>query len=446
MPSLNDLPAEIFVEILKSIPDLPSTLHLLHASPKASSVFHRNALHIFPALTYTLPREVQEIVNTIVCLRSNSTPFTSLRALVEAHVHRSLESIPHLDKKPSSLEFRQLLVLSCHIQHLAHQCLEVMNTRCMKMNILHLESPTTDLVLNANPFMCGNFPKDNTHITGQKGRICKPEDSGPPSWVELQRTYRALWYLQLFYELQDAAQESRLQWSDEETYAILNLDAVRFWAPLERYILEQLRTVKECLDDLHPNSSKLPCYKGSVNYHFPNPAPSEPNTGRSPCGDSPEDLWVPSAGHIIATNCLLSYARVICTKEMEYHPFRSYGTAIWDRRRLVGLGLDSFITDAPTNKFTRLSNTIYTWGSLLTNQDINRLTEQEEDARPLSGEDHPLPASDSELSYRLLLLENWRRRVFLRMSDFAIEEQAFHRIPREEGLSQLYLSSLWVAG
>lgn len=448
MSSFNSLPAEILVEILKSIHDLPSTLHLLHACPKASSVFTRNALHIFPALIHTLPPEIQRIVNTIACLSSNGTPYTSLHALVEAHLHRSQESLP-LDKKPLSSKLRRILVLSCHVQHLAHQCLRVMNSRCMKMNMLHLESPNTDVVLNANPFMCGNFPRDNTHITSQKGKVYYPADSGPPSWVEQQRTYRALWLLQLFHELQAAAQESRLEWSDEEIYAILNIDPVRFWSPLERFVLEQFRTVKECLDDLYPDSlpSKLPRYRGSINYHWPNQVPSEPdNAGRSPCGDSPDDLQVCSAGHIIATNCLLSYARVISTKEMPYHPFRYYGTAIWDRRRLVALGLDSIVTHAPTNKFTRLSNTIYTWGSLLTKKDTDRLAEQDEVVRPFSGDDHPLPANDAELGIRLLLLQNWRRRVFLRMSGFALEEQGFHSIPREEGLSGLYLSSLWLAG
>ena len=87
--------------------------------------------------------------------------------------------------------------------------------KCHTMNVSHMANPDTE------------YSSPNPHM-----QRYQPQDSGPPTWAEEQRVYRALWRLQLFFDLQQAAAldlqqstsaMSNLNWPQRDLQSLLNL-------------------------------------------------------------------------------------------------------------------------------------------------------------------------------------------------------------------------------
>lgn len=192
---------------------------------------------------------------------------------------------------------------------------------------------------------------------------------GPPSKVEEQRVFRALWQMQLSYELERAAREGHLFWSVNDIHKILcGSGRAMFWTEAAGFQVEQFDAVKTCLDGLYPNNNRamLPLYNGKVKYNWPM-AESADLEGACFTGwqDGIRFLGQPSPGSRMAR--LTPYHHV---SESVKHTWCYYGFALWDVRRLVVLGLINppmgalFLELAGHEMYRSLDELTYTWVSI----------------------------------------------------------------------------------
>lgn len=192
------------LQIVKSVEDLPSLLHLFHVSPVVFCLYHNCELEIFNAVMQrNVPPNIQALLHTIACIRAGKTASHGLYDFISKigsyGVHgRGKTNAYRKDQYLSASVLRGVLVLAFHIQHLGCQCTYDMLQRCLALNPSHLvdgDSPEAPRDLNFT------FILDcHTHVCSHTSF-----DSGLPSWMEVQRVYHALWRLQLAYDIQNAA-------------------------------------------------------------------------------------------------------------------------------------------------------------------------------------------------------------------------------------------------
>ena len=371
MDPFQRIPFHVLLHIVKSVQDLPSLLHLLHASPTISCLFNDCAPEIFDAVAQrSIPQNIQTLLHTIAYIRAGKTEsddlydFTSKIGSYTIYQRRPVKE----DERPSSSVLRDILALACHIQHLGDQCISDMLQRCSKLNLSHLvdkcspEKPTG--------------PKCYVHPRSPHPRMQPYElqgSGGPPSWMEVQRVHRALWRLQLFYDVQRAAASGdKFNWPAEHVHKILNMAPETFWDSMEHRLLEELRTVGDCVKRIYPDSSKsqLPTYRGSISYSWPvliaeNSIPVYSRWSPTVY------LNQPACGHAFIEG--LSRSSVL--PYVGFRPFRSYGLSIWDRRRLMALELARVLYSEEEGEYPGITmsatNLHFTWRSIMTNEDFH---------------------------------------------------------------------------
>ncbi|KKK12488.1 hypothetical protein P175DRAFT_0457199 [Aspergillus ochraceoroseus IBT 24754] len=263
-------------------------------------------------------------------------------------------SVSSLTSSPPSLITRAMLqemvIIATNIQRLACACLTTFLTRLRKVQ------PRLREYTHGPPF------------SGAVGTApYKPHDSGPPSWIEEYRVYRALWHLQLYSDLLVVG--DRLNWPQSD-FEYLRTSHVE-WNELQPIAgEEELKCISECLgslycvdvvpttqspvesdsSDMHlitqvPNASQLQC-KFSV---WAPPSPPEIPHNDDDYG-SPKDIWgqgLERSKH----NRTATYFRMCRFHNMKYRtkfqvcsiqdwrPWRGLGMPMWDLCRLYWLGL-----------------------------------------------------------------------------------------------------------
>lgn len=70
MDPFYNLPFYVFLNMVRSVPDLPSLFHLLHASPVVSSLFQDCASEIFHAIVHA---SIPSLLYAIAYIRSDKT-------------------------------------------------------------------------------------------------------------------------------------------------------------------------------------------------------------------------------------------------------------------------------------------------------------------------------------------------------------------------------------
>lgn len=264
---------------------------------------------------------------------------------------------------PPSNIFRQMLMLSCHIQHLGYQCIHDMLQQCLTLKPSHLVDENSP----KDPMGQGcYFHPRPPHPLMQPYQV---HDSGPPSWVEVQRVYRALWRLQLFLDVQKAASgDTKLNWPPDHVQKILNMVPEIFWGPMEHNLLEELKTVKGCVERLYPNwfKTQLPIYRGNICYNWPT---------LSLDNLVPQYSRLTPAAYLNYRSRGFSFieelSRTSVLPYVGFSPFRRHGLVIWDRKRLMALELDRAIYNNVQDYsgiYTSITNLYYTWWSIMTDE------------------------------------------------------------------------------
>ncbi|KAH6713359.1 hypothetical protein BKA61DRAFT_576928 [Leptodontidium sp. MPI-SDFR-AT-0119] len=137
----------------------------------------------------------------------------------------------------------------CRIECLAIRSLDFLIDRCMALEILE---PPVEFRYIALPRM-GRCPQPR--LIGQR---VKQQNSGPPSWVELQNAIRCFWRLQLYFDLQIAASSSHLNWSAYDQEQLGRLGIASFWKVCEDdqdFLEGELATVVAYLAEQFPHNS-----------------------------------------------------------------------------------------------------------------------------------------------------------------------------------------------
>lgn len=196
----------------------------------------------------SVPSNIQGLLYTVAYVRGGKTASHGLYDFISkigsycAHDRNQILTY-NAEQHPSSNVFRQILVLSCHIQHLGYRCIHDMLQQCLTLNPSHL----VDEFDPEDPVR----PESYIHSRPPNPRMQRYylHDMDPPSWMEVQRVYRALWRLQLYLDIQEAASGGiMLNWPPSHVQIILDIEPEAFWNPMEHKLLEELRTVKDCVE------------------------------------------------------------------------------------------------------------------------------------------------------------------------------------------------------
>jgi len=142
-----------------------------------------------------------------------------------------------------TLGSRGVLDLACQIQYLTDSFLWMMIDRCMALELSHLLNPTFRYIQRP----LGNRCPQRRPL----GQQYQQQNSGPPSWTERERTSRAYWRLQLFFDLRATAAASKLKWPFADLAQLQSMSVESFWEKKQfgRNQHEHVKTVVELLQE-----------------------------------------------------------------------------------------------------------------------------------------------------------------------------------------------------
>jgi len=390
------LPAPVLLSIFKLTPDLGSLRNLDLASPAMAALFDERGLEITQAVLSSsrfLSDGVRGLIQTVTAIRSNLILSKSLDDFCHSYIRRDVpcEDMLNLNwnicarrnrrsaigyagelmlmpcvgcyRKPLPVEIpastpisnlRDNLCLALHIHNLATSCVHEMIGRCMALQPSHIADPL--FRYKYAPFSQSSPQKR------PKGEPYEPHDSGPPSWIELQRTSTAFWRLELFFDLQDAAMDSRLPWPKEDITRLNSLTAEKFWEPYGAFELEHVKTIVEYLQD-GTNSSRIPSLsKAACEIPASWPlllAPKEESLNISDC---------PEAGFHFS-RCGARSQLSSPLKKVDFGRYRRLGFYVWERERMVALG----VLREPNDSTYSAHSEWFTWESILRQDERDKM-------------------------------------------------------------------------
>jgi len=274
-PYLSRVPVEVLLLILKLVSDLPSLHNLDKASPSVSSLFDEYGAEITESIiSQNLPAQIQNLIRTVVRIRSNVIPSRSLEDFTAAYLRRdgycqnfvngpdytrcirrihpslsdSLEAceacrdaFPPLaiSKETSSVILRGIVATACRFQNLTDELLLSSLNRCMASKPSQLLDQKFTYVGRAG------FTWSPQRRPLGKSFTPVNHSGSSFSWLEQQRTNRQLWRIQLFLDLKKLRKGQLLYWPVEDLARLDRLDVSSFWS-LENFnprVMQQLGTV-----------------------------------------------------------------------------------------------------------------------------------------------------------------------------------------------------------
>ena len=371
LSALEQLPAELLLKVLCFTPDLSSLHSLLLASARVSRAFPQAARHVTDAvISASLPPLTQAAARAVVRIRVSAH---ECRCVDDVRALHHEQTPPPLPSAAAPALLRRFVALAHQIHCLTHACLESYLERC-----------TTSLRPILPPDR--RFPRA---LNG--GPVLPPREDGtpyeipaqePPSWIEEHRVLRSMWLVQAVYELQRARLDGRLVWTKAEMASLERLSAVDFRG-LRCYGCEseQLLTVVDFLGQLSGERT------GSTPIAFRMPQP--PCAGQGSfhyiCAlelqfGFRQDKWDQGRDRLHSNPLGFGFNRSIASGPrsplqcISFEPYRRYGFAIWDNKRLTSLG---FFHGDKARAWLQPDDLYFIWRSILTDEEV-------EEARRLS--------------------------------------------------------------
>ncbi|KAI0201411.1 hypothetical protein F4808DRAFT_425115 [Astrocystis sublimbata] len=354
--SLNELPVELVVHVMKELPSLSALWGFINANARFAAIFRDHAIQITEAvLQHTVPGQTRTFLRGVIHLHSSLYPPN----LDAARPFRGGLSDDFGSALVTSPEICRRFVLLAHrIHNLAHECIDHYIQRSLGMNPRELDDPTFI------SFEC-TFPPERRR-TPPKGRLYQPKDSGPPSWAEEQLVILNLWKLQYYDGIRLAHTDGRLGWSAADQQDFLSMTVLEFFH-LGSCAREQLLTVLAYVQKVEyperETSSRLCLAHPPAHNRFDlgcSPEPSEPMRdlkGREIRGleFKPDTWWF---ANLMFTN--LKYSPLF---RLSFSHFRKFGFAIWENRRMIDLGL------LPTKREFPYTPWYFKWRSILCDEE-----------------------------------------------------------------------------
>lgn len=422
------LPPELIAPILSNLPDLRSLYNIAISSPH---VFHfLNSPVSAEVLDNVLVSSAENLATTpwvphimrLVALIRHCSPInqpaSNLAAFVTALETPTTftivedQSVPDFQAWPPDFTSRirlsdvmhgpqgftprEIIFLAQKINALSIECFDYFHERIKVTEPQHL----TDKCYHLGTLPWNRRPDGQTW-----GQTYKMNAGGGPSWYEMQRIALGFWYLQLCYELSNAASEERLQWSPSDIETIRCMGSVGKALPgpkepMDWIVREPLWSVLlyvrdlegtpdggSCVGDTDVVNKGLsvffnPDFKFLQDKHHQLPSPKRRNAmpGWSAIALRPPPLASVTRVFTYHSEKVLTGCKgyhwagpLLCPRDnprlsegLLFRPFRRLGFSIWDDERLVKMEM----IDDPENKRTRRfyvwsQDQVFTWTSLL---------------------------------------------------------------------------------
>ncbi|KAL2020403.1 hypothetical protein VTK56DRAFT_8446 [Thermocarpiscus australiensis] len=376
LSALEQLPAELLIKVLRLSPDLTALHSLLLASPAITRVFSQAARDITDAVvSASLPLPTQAAVGAVMRIRASAHDCRSAADVSILAQEKDPRPLPSAAATPALL--RRFVALAHEIHVLAHACLENYIDRCLALRPARLRDPNF------------RYPGTGTAwLARPEGEPYEVPAQEPPSWIEEQRVLRDMWLAQVFYETQLARLKGRLGWTEGEMRVLEGLSAVDFYH-LSGYRREQMLTVVDFLDrrSCERRARSPPAFR------MPQPRAKEGNfhlvcSPEPVFASSKEDKWGQGPAHLDRAPMAWVFQRRLAAdwrsplRCITFEPYRAYGFAIWDHKRLVSLG---FFSEDKARALMEPCGLYFTWRSILTDEEIEAARGAYEAARPAPG-------------------------------------------------------------
>ncbi|KAL2069143.1 hypothetical protein VTL71DRAFT_15481 [Oculimacula yallundae] len=387
------LATEIILTVLNQVTDLPTLRSLINASPVAFRLFGEYGSEITGNViaSSSITRLIPEIIHLMAYVRSSELPIHSLDELQRRVIEQRMDqqrshdawSPGALPKSCSSVVLRSILACADRISGLASDCLEIYLARLAMLEPQVLVDERFNYRLGHAPHFSA-IPAWKMRPEGRKftplGKI------EPPSWVERQRAERALWRIQLFYDLKAAAERSMLDWSSNDLMRLQDLEVDDFYLRSSfdsQY--EEMNTMIDYIEIVWARES------------------TDPGTSYTLPRLSLEQLQILDDYHLPMVDKddhgLLLISAPACSlwralrrdlnsplKNVSFDPFSKLGFALWSGERLASLGLMNLHVQGSTMPHT---NHFFSWKTILSDEeirDMERVNEEiEQNNRTLDG-------------------------------------------------------------
>jgi hypothetical protein len=385
--AFGQLPEELRIKIIKLSPDPLSLRNLAHASPAMGRVLDRYALEILEVvLDVTVPVQTRRLMGAVLKARFSCFP----ASLSEAQKVAKTDSTVATDEMRSSgmdraaAAVRSLLATAENVHAWSYACLEHLIRISMQLR------PSTLIETGRGRTTREQFEN------AESAKDYMPQYTGPPSWVEEQRMIKSFWRLQFFLELQSAGNEGRLgtHWLGQEIEALSKSSPDGFYDACDEDAFydafdhgrEQILTACDFLSAVTSgaitsvaaitnNANRLPTIRWTTGT-VPRCCCAEP-----PSFECNKDFFFQGPKNLDTTpmsykfQCFMS----ICDQfedsgpvllAFPFQPWRKYGFAIWDCKRMADLGM----RDPKGKSFLR--NRVkysFRWFSILTKEELRNL-------------------------------------------------------------------------
>ena len=340
------LPAPLPLMILEAIEELSTLNCLLQSSPAANFIFERYYCEITEAVLSNFVPQLQQLLRTVVLIRSDrlsvkdelDSPYALENFLATRALDNDVGIKPLSNAMVSLSAIRSLTRSASHVQQVSDSFFKTLLDRVNSIEPFYLLDKLNDLSFRD----ChGKFPE---------GRPYKPLTCGHPSWIEEQRVYRALWRIQLYFDLVTITRPS-LDFTSQVWELLKNEGPHRVWGGLKRpWELGEMDCVYgflcEFFDAIKTPSthlSKFPDTETEV-VTVPRPTPHDDYVS-SEWGQTTKNLNYRSRGVAMFKLIRRSFHTTLYDSGFEpfqlvdYEPFRRLGFDIWDREKMAGLGL-----------------------------------------------------------------------------------------------------------
>ncbi|KAI8937701.1 hypothetical protein NX059_005402 [Plenodomus lindquistii] len=368
------LPEELRIHIIKLSPDLFSLRSLAHASPAMGRVLDRYPLEILQAvIDVTVPVKIRRLMIAVLKMRFSRFP----ASLSEAQKVAKIDSNATTDEVRSfrldrvAAAVRSLLATAENVYTWSHVCLQHMIKKSMESR------PSTLISIGEGRTNQEKFE------TSESRKDYVPQDTGPPSWVEEQRMIKAFWRLQFFLELQDAGNKGRLgtHWPEEEVN-VLSKSSPGGFPDVFDFEKQQILTACDFFDAV--TSGTITSVQ-AVPDHTSSGLPAifwiEGKVQRYLCDEPPlfelkPDMFQQDRGYLEHPPASYMFHYWMSNPPLDgwpylmgfpFQPWRKYGFAIWDNKRLADLGM----RDPRLKGWGYQPLYCFRWWSILTEEDLD---------------------------------------------------------------------------
>lgn len=347
---LQKLPTELQLAILCYLPDLPCLYRLSYASWSMNAVFESHPIEILEAIMSDLTRDLKYLLranavalaSTLIDIAPLDTGF-HYDSYRREHTYMSLKLQDCVNPLPPTLPLasvQQLVLMSCRIEDSA---ISFFNTYLTRFNRIEVES-----VPSSKP-ESGHVSSQSDTPQPRKKAIFTPRAIPSVSWCEYYRVISSLWQIQLGFSTCDLS-TMRSQWSKmvvEADRLIRYTQLTDKRAPWER---DTIACVKEFLEEdertlmntsLKHLQEESDDFTAPTQSHFILPliASPSPHPSRLERSESGSVQHGSSAYIWFSENSACVPREFFVDKDSQH--FRRLGFGIWDRKRMMCMGLMS---------------------------------------------------------------------------------------------------------